>query len=80
MKIQILGMGCAKCKALESNAREALAELSFDAQIEKIDSLEKIMGMGVMITPAIAFDGVVKSSGKLLSKREIKEMLLSEAK
>ncbi len=80
MKIQILGMGCAKCKALETNARDAAKELSLDAEIEKVDSLEAIMGMGVMVTPALALDGVVKSSGKLLSKREIKEMLLAESK
>jgi small redox-active disulfide protein 2 len=80
MTIQILGMGCAKCKALESNAREAATELSIDATIEKIDSLERIMGMGVMTTPGLALDGVVKSTGRLLSKQQIKELLLSESK
>jgi small redox-active disulfide protein 2 len=80
MKVQIPGMGCPKCKRLESNAREANAELSLDAQIEKRDRLEKITSMGVMMTPAIAFDGGVKSSGTLLSKLQIKEMLLAESR
>ena len=31
MKIQILGTGCPKCKALEQHAREAVAELGLEA-------------------------------------------------
>jgi len=33
------------------------------------------MEFGVMITPALAVDGVVKTAGKVLSPDEIKKML-----
>jgi hypothetical protein len=33
------------------------------------------MKMGVMITPALAVDGVVKSAGKVLSPEEIRKFL-----
>lgn len=75
MKVQILGIGCPKCKALEQNAREAIAELNNGAEVEKITDINKIMDMGVMMTPALAVDGVVKSSGKLLTKDQIIEIL-----
>jgi len=75
MVIQILGTGCPKCKALEANARQAVEAGSIDATIEKVTELDKIMDMGVMITPALAVDGVVKSSGKLLNKDQILSLL-----
>jgi small redox-active disulfide protein 2 len=71
MKIQVLGMGCPKCKLLEQHAREATAELALDAEIEKISDSDAIMDMGVMMTPALAIDGVVKSVGKVLTKDQV---------
>lgn len=79
MNIQILGTGCPKCKALEAHAREAIVEGGFDASIEKITQMDQIMDMGVMMTPALAIDGVVKSSGKLLSKDQIITIIKSLA-
>jgi small redox-active disulfide protein 2 len=75
MKIQILGTGCFKCKALESNAREAVAKAGIEADIEKITDLDKIMEMGVMVTPGLAVDGEVKKSGKVLNADEIVEII-----
>ena len=43
MRIQILGMGCAKCQKLEENARQAASELSMDFEIEKVKDLQQIM-------------------------------------
>jgi small redox-active disulfide protein 2 len=71
MKIQILGTGCPKCKALEQHAREAVAELALEAEIDKVTDIEAIMEMGVMMTPALAIDGEVKSVGKVLTKDQI---------
>lgn len=67
MTIQILGTGCPKCKALEANARQAIEKGGLEATVEKVTEIDRIMDMGVMITPALAIDGVVKSSGKLLN-------------
>ena len=75
MKIQILGSGCPKCRQLEANAREALKSLNLEATVEKITDLDAIMNMGVMMTPGLAIDGVVKSAGKLLGKEEIARLL-----
>jgi small redox-active disulfide protein 2 len=75
MKVQILGTGCPKCKKLAANAEEAIAASGVDAEIVKIDKLGEIMEFGVMMTPALAIDGEVKASGKVLSAAEIAEML-----
>ena len=76
MKVQILGTGCSRCKLLEEHARQAIAEYHIDdAQIENIKDVEAIMRMGVMSTPGLAVDGVVKSTGRVLTKDQIATLL-----
>ncbi len=74
-KIQILGTGCPKCEKLAKNAEAAVKELDEEYEIEKVTQIQEIMKFGVMMTPALAIDGQVKSSGKVLSSEEIKQML-----
>ena len=74
-KIQILGTGCPKCVKLTENARQAAEEAGVACEIEKITDIKKMMDMGVMMTPALAVDSVVKSVGKVLSVEEIKKLL-----
>lgn len=75
MKIEILGTGCPKCKKLALNAEEAVKELGINAEIIKVTKIDEIMNYGVMITPALALDGNVESSGKVLSIEEIKKII-----
>jgi len=75
MKIQILGTGCAKCKALTANAEAAVKQMGLDAEIEKIEDIQEIIKFGVMMTPALAVDGKVKIVGKVASADEIKKLL-----
>ena len=76
MRIQILGMGCAKCEKLEERTRQAATELGREFQIEKVRDLQQIMAFGVMITPALVVDGVVKVAGKIPEVEDIKKMLV----
>lgn len=75
MKIEVLGTGCAKCKALFENTKQALAESGQQAEVVKIEDIPAIMKYGVMSTPALVIDGQVKFSGKVASVAEIKGML-----
>jgi small redox-active disulfide protein 2 len=79
-KIEILGMGCSKCKQLTANAEAAVKELSIEAEISKVTDIDKITGYGVMMTPALVIGGKVFSTGKLLSKDEIKKIILTGEK
>lgn len=74
-KIQILGTGCPKCAKLAENAEKAAREAGIEVEIEKVSDLKKMMELGVMMTPSLAVDGVVKSVGKVLSPDEIKKHL-----
>ena len=59
-KLQILGTGCSKCAKLFETTETAATGLGVAYQIEKITDLQKIMSFGVMMTPALVVDGVVK--------------------
>lgn len=74
-KIQILGTGCPKCKLLMANVETAVKSAGIDAQIEKVEKIVDIMKFGVMTTPALVVDGVVKSVGKVLSPDDIQKLL-----
>ena len=75
MKIEILGSGCPKCRVLEANARKVVAEAGKKAEVVKVTEIDKIIGYGVMSTPAIVIDGEVKSYGKIATTEEIKKWL-----
>ena len=74
-KIRVLGTGCQKCGQLEENARKAVEQAGVDYQVEKISDLKEIMKFGVMITPALAVDGEIKATGKVLSVEDIVKLL-----
>ena len=76
MKIEIFGMGCPNCSKLEANTRAALEEAGLEAEIVKIEKLEDIVARGVMGTPAIAIDGEMKSTGKVLNVKQVKALLV----
>jgi small redox-active disulfide protein 2 len=75
-KIQILGTGCPKCKALTQNAETAAKELGIEYQIEKVTDINEIIKFGVMAAPALVVDGQVKVVGKVPSPEQIKQLLM----
>jgi small redox-active disulfide protein 2 len=75
MKIEILGMGCPKCKKLYENAQIAVKELGVDAEISKVEDIVKITEYAVMMTPALVIDGKVKSAGRIPTPDEIKKWI-----
>jgi len=75
MRIEVLGMGCPKCKATVVNAQKAVAELGIQAEVVKVEDLMEIASRGVMMTPALVIDGQVKVVGKVPTADEIKKWL-----
>lgn len=74
-KIQILGTGCLKCAELYKHAKQAATQSGIEFQIEKISDINKIIELGVMMTPALVIDGKVATSGSVPSVEEISAML-----
>ena len=78
-RIEILGTGCPKCNKLEELSKQAADEMGITYEISKVKEMNKIMEYGVMMTPALVVNGVVKSSGKLPSIDDIKKLITGNA-
>ena len=74
-KIEILGMGWAKCNQLAERAKDAVKELGIDAEVVKVQDIRTITNYGVLITPALVVDGAVKVAGKVPKIDQIKEWI-----
>ncbi len=75
IKIEVLGTGCKKCQQLEANAKQAVAALDLAAEVLHITDPVEIAMRGVMSTPALAVNGVVVTTGKVLSADQIQPLL-----
>jgi small redox-active disulfide protein 2 len=75
-KLQILGTGCAKCQQLTLQTEKAAQSMGIDYELEKVTDIDQIMSFGVMVTPALAVDGVVKVVGKVPSVEQLKQVLV----
>ena len=73
MKIEILGTGCAKCTKLYELVKQVVADNNINADIVKVEDLDKILEYSVLSTPALVIDGVVKTTGKIPSIDTIKQ-------
>jgi len=63
MKVEILGVGCAKCNGLYELAQKVLEDEGIEAELVKVDRLDEILKAGVMMVPGLVIDGVVMSAG-----------------
>ena len=75
VKIEVLGSGCANCKKLEANAREAVGMAGVEAEVLKVTDYAEIASRGVMNTPGLVIDGEVKSAGGSPAAGDIAEWL-----
>ena len=70
-EVKVLGMGCAKCKRLESLSETAIQTAQVEANLSKLEELDDIMAYDILATPALVVDEKVVSSGRLPSVEEI---------
>jgi small redox-active disulfide protein 2 len=70
--IRVYGPGCTKCKKTEEVVRQAVQVAGVDATVEKVTDIQAIAAAGVMLTPAVTVDGVVKLSGRIPTVEEVR--------
>ena len=74
-KIEVLGMGCVKCKRLFANTEQAVKELNITVDLVKIEKLDEITDRGVMMTPALIINDEIVAEGRVPDVKEIKALL-----
>lgn len=75
MKITVYGPGCRKCHEAEELVRRVVAEAGVDAVVEKVSDLQAMMQIGIITTPGVAVDGVLKVAGRVPKADEIRSWL-----
>jgi small redox-active disulfide protein 2 len=73
--IEVLGPGCARCHETHRVVRHVLDEAKVDCQLQKVESVDRMVELGVLRTPAIAFDGRLVHQGSIPKSDEVKRLL-----
>ena len=79
MIIKVLGSGCANCQKLEALAVKAVEELGIDAEVVHVTEFAEIMAFGIMSTPGLVVDDVVKMAGRVPTYDEVKRLIAGAA-
>lgn len=69
--IKILGAGCANCKRLEQEVKEALSGNMIEYEIIKVTDYTDIMAYGIMSTPGLVMNENVLSTGRIPKRQQI---------
>ncbi len=75
MNIKEPGTGSSKCKILERPTHVSVTESGFDASIEEVEDIRKIMVYGVKTTPQLIECGTLNLRGKLPSMKELNSFI-----
>ena len=74
-RVKVYGPGCQKCQFTEERVKRVLATEKIEATVEKVTDYEEMASAGVLSTPAVSVDGVVKLSGRVPTEDEIRSWL-----
>ena len=73
--IEVLGPGCAKCHETHRVVRHVVEEAKLDCRVDKNESLDRMVELGVLRTPAIAIDGRVVHQGSIPRSDQVRRLL-----
>jgi len=73
--IEVLGPGCARCHETHRVVRHVVDEAQLDCEVQKSESMDRMIELGVLKTPAVAFDGTVVLSGHIPKSDEVRQLL-----
>ena len=74
-KIEILGPGCSRCKETYRVVQQAVEADHLDVDVEKVESIERMVELGLMATPGVVIDGKVVIYGRIPKVDEIRKLL-----
>jgi small redox-active disulfide protein 2 len=73
LQIKVLGSGCANCKRLEQEVREALADSAIEYEVIKITDYADIIAYNILSTPGLVMNETVVCAGRIPKRSQIVE-------
>jgi small redox-active disulfide protein 2 len=74
-RIEILGPGCNRCRETYRVVQHVVETDHLDADVEKVESMDRMIELGLLATPGVAVDGKVVFSGRIPKAEEIRKIL-----
>jgi len=76
-RIEILGPGCTRCKETYRVVQHVVETESLPFEVVKVESMERMVALGLLATPGVAIDGKVVVSGRIPKAEEIRTILVT---
>jgi small redox-active disulfide protein 2 len=73
--IEILGPGCARCHEAQRVVRHVIEQAGVQCVLQKNESIDRMVELGVLRTPAIAFDGRIVHQGSIPKSEDVRRLL-----
>lgn len=74
-QIEVLGPGCARCKETHRVVSQVVEEAGLACAVAKTESVDRMVELGVLSTPAVAFDGRVVHQGSIPKPADVRRLL-----
>ncbi len=73
--IKVLGTGCRNCQVTYQLIEEVARAKGVEITLEKVEQINEIMRMGVLITPGVIVDGRIVHSGGVPDRKRVESWL-----
>jgi len=76
LKIEVVGMGCARCDQLEKDVRDLLSEMQIAASLRHVHDIREIASYHLLGSPALVINDKVVAVGEVPPKSQIREWII----
>lgn len=73
--VEVLGPGCVRCHETHRVVQHVVDEARLACEVRKVEALDRMVELGVLRTPAVAFDGRVVHQGSIPKSDDVKRLL-----
>ncbi len=74
-RIEVLGPGCPRCERAYRVVRQVVEDAGLEVEVRKVDSIDRMVEMGILATPAVVVDGRVRVAGRVPEAGLVRELL-----